>query len=363
VPARVLLLSLGLLSGAISAGLLFGLGDRRGGGDPSSLLVGAAALGGAGALVGMVVGALSSEHTADADRVRPTTVGVDYRFGRPAKLDERGAHALSFQFAPTYFFPGERARLRLFGHLGGLVRPKRDVDPRPQFDEPISGQEGTAPVVLTERELTAGVGLDFAMALPYPVLPARRSRFLGPAELRFRPEVQIRREVFDSAFEEPYVLQRTMLLPLTVGMRWHLSRRQRFTFYFGPRFDFVAYSDPGSKKLHRGGAEYGPLYGEAWYDIDFPMTLRPRSDGASRRASVNSMLSLGYVHSRFDGNGFNFGPVIGFLGPIIVDWHTRVRPVGWPVALQGTVGVTVGQGFGLSARVGVVLPDLGRRVP
>jgi hypothetical protein len=148
---------------------------------------------------------------------------------------------------------------------------------------------------------------------------------------------------------------------LTAGARWQLSPRQRFTIYLGPRFDFIAYSDPGTRRLHRGGALFGPVYGEAWYDVDFPMTLGPRRDGAPRRATVNSQLNLGYVHSRFDGRGFNFGPVIGFLGPLHLRWATRVRPAGWKVALQAGAGVAIGNGFLAGVSFGVALPDLGGR--
>jgi hypothetical protein len=171
----------------------------------------------------------------------------------------------------------------------------------------------------------------------------------------------MRQEVFDGGQPDERVVERTMFLPLNVGIRWILSQRQRFTLYVGPRFDFIAYSEPGSSKMRRGGTQLGPIYGEAWYDIDVPFTLRPRRDGKPRRAIVNGQLTGGYVHSRFDGHGINFGPVIGFLGPVVLRWTTRVRPAGWPVALQGQVGATLGNGYALSARVGVVLPNLGGR--
>lgn len=360
-PARVLLLSLGVLAGAVSAGLLFVLGDRYAGGDPGTFLVGGGALAGVGAIVGAVAGWLGADRPGDPDRVRPETLGLEYAFGSPASLDETSSHRLSFVFAPTYRFPGDDGRIRLFGSLGGLLVKRKDVDPRPQNDQPIAGQDGTAPIVRQQRQLALDVGLDMAVSLPYPVLPRHRSAFLGPAELRYKPEVRIRRDIFDGGTDDERILERTMFLPLTVGMRWHLSPRQRFTVYFGPRFDFIAYSDPGSKDLHRGDAVLGPLYGEAWFDLDVPFTLGPRRDGRPHRARVNGMFSVGYVHSRFDGRGINFGPVIGFLGPINVAWHTRVRPVGWPVALQGTAGVWIGNGAGLFTRVGVVLPDLQRR--
>ena len=192
------------------------------------------------------------------------------------------------------------------------------------------------------------------------MLSPKRSRYLGMSEIRYKPEVQFRRDVYNPGTSQQQLVSRTMFLPLTFGMRWHVTPRQRFTFYVGPRFDFLAYSDPGTTKHpHRGGSQIGPMYGEAWYDLDVPFTEHPRRNGAMRRASVVGMLSLGYIHSRFNGQGFNFGPVIGFLGPIPVEWYTKVRPRGRPVALQGMVGATIGNGATVNVRVGVILPALG----
>jgi hypothetical protein len=101
-----------------------------------------------------------------------------------------------------------------------------------------------------------------------------------------------------------------------------------------------------------------PLYAEAWYDLDVPFTARPRRDGRARRAGVTGLLSLGYVHSRFDGRGINFGPVIGFLGPLHVEWSLRVRPRGSKAAVQASLGAIVGNGLATMATVGAVLPDL-----
>ena len=357
-PARLLLLSLGALAGGISAAALFALGDRYGAGDPATFLVGAGALAGVGALTGMAARWIGGDRQGDPDRIRPETLGLEYAFGGPAVPDETRSHRMSFVFAPTLWFPHDDGRIRLFGSVGGLLVPARDVDPRPQNDTAIPGQESTHPVVLTRQQLAVDLGIDMAVDLPYPVLSPQRSKWLGRSELRYRPTVHIRREVFEGGTDAERVVERTMLLPLTIGSRWHLSPRQRFTIYFGPRFDFVGFSEPGSDDVERGRPVIGPLYGEAWYDIDVPFTMHARRDGSPRRARVNGMFSIGYVHSRFDGRGFNFGPVRGFLGPIHLSWHTRVRPVGWPVALQGSLGTWIGNGVGVFVRAGVVLPDL-----
>ncbi len=355
--ARATLLGIGALAGGVAATVLFAIGDRNGGGDPATFLVGGGAIAGAGALFGSLVGRLGGDGPGDPDRIRPSTLGLDYRFTQPGALDETHPHNMRMTFAPNIFFRDDGGRLRLFGHVGGTLWQERQVDPRPQFQQPIDGQLGTAPVALRERRLSIGVGADLAVNLPYPAFD--RSNFLGAAEIRYKPEFQIRRETLDPGLPSQRVIERTMMLPLTVGARWRLSQRQRFTVYFGPRFDVVSYAEPGQDQLQRGGAEIGPLYGEAWYDVDFPMTQKPRRDGAERRAAVNSMLTMGYVHSRFDGRGLNFGPVIGFLGPVHVRWATRVRPKRWPVAIQAGAGAAIGNGVSGAVNVGVVLPDLG----
>lgn len=359
-PARTLLLALGVAGGAIAAGLLFGLGDRLVDSDPATLLVGASALAGAGAIVGAIAGRLGADGPGAPDRLRPPTLSLAQSYTGPTILDETPGHTLLLRMAPNIYLPQGDARLRLFGHLGGWLLPVRDVDPRPQFTEVPAGQEGTAPRVLRQRRLSVGLGIDLAVALPYPVLAPRRSARLGRAELRYRPEVQIRRDSFAPGTSQATILSRTMLLPLTVGMRWHLSPRQRFTMYVGPRFDFVGFSDRGSTSVRRGGAQLGPLYGEAWYDIDVPLTGRPRADRQPRRLTATGQITLGYIHSRFDGQGLNVGPVIGFLGPIHVGWSTRLRPVGARLAAQLGAYARIGTGSSTAVglELGLVAPDL-----
>jgi len=366
--ARTLLLSLGLAGGAVSAGLLFGLGDRLVQADPATLLVGASALAGVGALAGAVAGRLGADGPALRDRLRPPTVSLAQSYAGPRFLDEVPAHATLLRFAPNLYLPSPSpqgaARLRLFGHVGGWLVPVREVDPRPQFTEVPAGQDGTAPVVLQQRRVSIGLGVDLAVPLPYPRLPrsavraSHRSAGLGRAELRWRPEVQIRRDSFAPGTAQATLLERTILLPLTVGVRWHLSERQRLTLYAGPRFDFVAFSDRGADRLRRGGAQTGPLYGEAWYDIDVPLTGHPRRDGRPRKLEATGQLTLGYVHAKIDGQGFDFGPVIGFLGPLHAGWSTRLRPAGARLAAQLGAFARVGTSTTVGLELGLVAPDL-----
>jgi hypothetical protein len=215
-PARLLLLSLGVLGGAAAAGLLFALGDRHAVGDPATLLVGTGAVAGAGALVGMLASGLRGDGPALPDRVRPSTADLSWTWAQTANLGESQPHALSLRWAPTYRF-GDLGRVRLVGHFGGWPGTRRQVDPRPQVADDALEGDGTAPVTFRQRRMSAGIGLDFAVLLPYPTAP--RSSFLGAAELRWRPTFEIRRERFRLADGSVRVLERTMLLPLTAGAR------------------------------------------------------------------------------------------------------------------------------------------------
>ncbi len=354
-PARVLLATTGAVVGlGGGALLLLTLGDSRNGGDPGGILVGGGALALGGAVLGSLIAIVSRDQPGRSDRIRPATLGLGLDFPGRAWTDEVNPAALRMEFAPTYWLPSKRGRLRLSGHVGGLLGTLQDVDPRPQSIAPQPDLEGTYPVALRERQLSIGLTLDTAFSLPYPVLPATRSAHLGAAEFRYKPEVQIRRHTYQPGTDRTEVVERTMLLPLTFGLRWHLSERQRFTIYTGPRFDFLGASTPGTTQVQRGGGLLGVWYGEAWYDIDVPLT-KPQA-----RHQLNAQLSLGYVHSHFSGRGLDLGRVVGFFGPFRVDWHMRLRPASWKkTALQASIGAWVGNGITVAARLGVVLPDLG----
>ena len=349
-PARWALAVGGLVAAVAGAAHLMVIGDRVGAGDPGALIggVGVAALG--GAVLGGLYAMLGGDRPNDPDRLRPATIEMAYSTGGAPVLDERHPGTGVLRFAPNYFFPGGGGRLRVFGQVGGALGREVEVDPRPQFMDPIPGQEGTAPVVLAERRLRVGFGADLAVALPYPAL--RRSAHLGAAELRWRPEVQVRRHFYDGR-----QIERTMVLPLTIGARWLLAPRQRFTVYFGPRFDVIGAAGEG-ERLARGGANVAALFGEAWYDYDVPFGWTARG-----RVRVNGQLTVGYVHSRFDGMGVNVVGIRGFLGPVWAGWAMRARPRGAKVAVQGGVGAWIGNGFTGVFNLGVVLPDLGGQIP
>lgn len=331
------------------------LGDRLKAGDPAGLLIGGGAVAFLGAVFGSVAGLHGGDRPKLADRLRPATAALEYTSSDLPALDESNPATLSFRFAPNVFFPRDGGRLRVFGSVGGALGDREEVDPRPQNDTRVDGQEGTFPVVLRERRWGLTVGADLAVNLPYPVLAPQRSAHFGPAELRYKPMATVARHTYDPGSDRERIVERTMFLPLTVGMRWRLSPRQRFTFYLGPRFDFVSHTDPGQRSLHRGRAEMGSFYGEAWYDID----VRLQREDVPHEVTVVGQLTLGYIHSRFAGRGFNLAQAVGFLGPGQVTWSMRFRRRGAPWAMQAAVGAWIGSGVTGFARLGVVLPDVG----
>ena len=313
-----------------------------------------------GAALGAISGLRNGDRPAPSDRVRPNTIGLDYSLGGEPVLGERTPGAANLRIAPTYYFPNGDGRLRLLGTVGSMLGPRTDVDPR--SEELDSFQTG-----LSERSWSMDWALDLAVALPYPALPKARTQalsglphrgYLGAWELRYKPALQMRRERYQPNGEvEEREIERLMFLPLTVGARSHLSPRQRFTFYAGPRIDFVSYA-VGGGPLERGPASVGSFYGEAWWDMDFPHLLRGE---VATRYTLRGQFSAGYVHTRFDGQGANLGTAIGFMGPYNFAWRMRLHRITRPEAWQFGVGAWVGNGLGGMLELGVSLPDLGAR--
>ena len=348
-PARLTLGLAGLVGAALGGGALLIVGDRLRAGDPGAMMMAMGTV----AMGGVAIGALAALGSGDAagnpDRIRPSTVGLDGSFDGTNTLGESRPGTLGASVAPTWYFPDGGGRLRILARGGGRLGPRVDVDPRETMG-------GSFPEALVERSWYVDAGADLAVGLPYPA--GRGRARLGPWNLRWRPTAHIRRERIESIDDVPgREYERVMLLPLTVGAQWQLSPRQRFTFYAGPRFDFLAYRLEDEKKFHRGPGQRGAIYGEAWYDIDFPDLLSPK---AAVRFDLQGQLSFGYVHSRFDGRGVNLGGAVGFLGPANAAWRMKLRRRGSPVAAQLSLGAWVGNGVGTFAQLGVALPDLGR---
>ncbi|RMG93543.1 MAG: hypothetical protein D6705_18430, partial [Deltaproteobacteria bacterium] len=302
-----------------------------------------------GSIAGAILGLALSDAPGDPDRVRPALLGLRTTLDPARARNERHPPSLVGTAAPTWYFRDGGGRMRFLLELGGLAGSRTEADPRPQIT-------GDAPA-LREDRLAFGAAVDLAVALPYPAMAPDRSSYLGAAELRFKPEVQVRRHRYRSSGADR-VVERTMLLPLTVGVRWHLSPRQRFTLYLGPRFDFVRSwtlsGGDGDDAIGRGPAALGPLYGEAWYDIDVPFSLLARRP--PRRVHVVGLLSFGYVHSRFDGRSFNISGAIGFTGPVVASWTLRLRDRRTRWGAQLVAGTWIGNGVAPFFAVGLLPP-------
>ncbi|HWB77083.1 MAG TPA: hypothetical protein VG755_19075, partial [Nannocystaceae bacterium] len=223
-PARVLLLSLGAIAGATAAAILFALGDKNTKGDFGTVLVGTGAVAGGGALLGMLAGRAMKDGPRLGDRIRRETLGLELRGQTNSVVDERHPPLMALRFGPSLWLDGGRSRIRLLGDVGGWLGSMKQTDPRPQND--LDASSGTTrPVSLQQRRFALNLAVELSTAVPYPV--AKRSAFLGRMELRWKPEVQYRREWVTYGDSGTRIAERSMILPLTVGARWHLSQRQR----------------------------------------------------------------------------------------------------------------------------------------
>lgn len=343
---RMLLGGLGGLTTASSLMLALLVGDRWRIGDPAMPLAAAGMVAMSAAMLGGMAALFGGDGPTQPDRITPATVALTLGFAGTTVSDERTPASLTVNIAPTYQLPRNRGRLRLLGSVGRRLGAQLERDPRPQTTEP----DGSFTRALELRSLRFDLGLDLAVRLPYPLV--RRSTWLGQLELRYKPMFWYASDTLTLGAVER-INQRVMLTPLNFGLRWHLSPRQRFTFYMGPRWDLHGYGEPGS--LAPGEPVLGPIYSESWFDLDIPIS----SPARARRASTIGQLTLGYVHARTFGNGLDFGPVVGFFGQVHTAFTVRVRPTGSVLAYQFELGAQLGSGVSPYLRVGVALPDIG----
>ncbi len=251
--------------GHFGAGLaMFAAGDGNDKGDPLGALVGIGIIGTAGSLLGLVAGLLSPRgETRVDDRPSRPSLSVGLRPGGTATVEERVPYGLSVRVDPTFVLGPE---VRLTPHAGVLIElgTAASVDPRPQSAEPTGGS--TYPVTLTSHRTRLSVGAELAVALPYPH-HVRKPLYTGPVEVRWKPWLELRRRVLQPGTSARQLVGHTALYA-SFGMRWHVSPRQRFTVYVGPRFDRVTWSDPGSLAPHVGPGAFGSLYAEVRWQLD-----------------------------------------------------------------------------------------------
>jgi len=266
-------------------------------------------------------------------------------------LDEAAPYGLGVALDPS-FEVDPYLSIRPHFSFSTSLGVSQDVDPRPQHTEAIDGQDSTFPVALRRWKMKVSAGMEVRMKLPYPTLLPARS-FMGRIELRYRPRWELRRRVVQPGASDHQATEHHALYPATFGFRWHLSPRQRFTLWLGPRIDFIGFTNPGSTELRRGQGNVGSFHAEAWYAIDIPFTPEQ-----GMKTSVTGQLNVGYVHSNLDGSGFDITAAIGFFGPIEVSFDLRLRRMGAPVAAQLTAGMIIGTGGGPFVELGLVTPSI-----
>ncbi len=318
-------------------------GDSYRSGDPAGQAIGIGLVGLGGAMAGAFADLTSAGHDALDDRPARPTARLTLGLGGATALDERAPVSPGFGLDPTLRISDA---VQIQPHLA--VHPglrEVDVDPRPQADAAIEGRDTTFPVGRVLRRSRVALGAEATFRV-------RRASTVGSPRFsfRWRPTVEVRtRTRFPG---EPNVARNrhVALLPATVGFRWAVTPRQRFTAFVGPRLDWISASAPGTTELGEpGGPLWGSLYAEAFYQLDVPVRGRIAGFDASSRVNV------GYVHSNLDGESFDLGAIIGFLGPVETSVDLRLRRPGAQVAWQLTVGNTFARGGGPHVELGAVV--------
>ncbi len=352
--SRLLLGGVGGGLAGVGVGMFLGVGDALDAGDPQGAIVGVGLIGLAGSVLGFLAD-LVTPGPAGAVRDRPgrPTLRISLSPGGSSTLDEQVPYGLGIRVDP---FIALGPHVQLQPHVGASLNlgNRVVVDPRPQNVAPRAGQQGGFPRALAANRLRASLGAELAVKLPYP-LAVRRPLYTGAVEIRWRPTWELRRRTLHPGASNVQLVELSTLYPATVGLRWHVAPRQRFTFYFGPRIDWLSFSDPGSTRLRRGGASLGTFYGEAWWQLDVPFSPR-----GLRKTTVTGRLNVGYIHSTLDGQRLDVGAIVGYFGPVEVSVDLRMRRQGAPVAVQVTGGVRIATGGGPFVELGVVAPEIGK---
>lgn len=339
-------LSRALLAGAGTLGVAAGgttfmvTGDSLSAGDPQGALMGVGFVGLSGAALGAVAEALTpGPPTPVDDRPSRPWVRLAWSPGGSSVQGQTVPQGLGLRLDPSLDLGHG---LELQPHLGGSL----DLGEHTYVDPGVPGVQSseTFPVVLRtfSRQLSAAAELSWA--LPSPLL-RRHPLYAGALELRYRPTWELRRRTLHPGEDRQQVVEHMAAYPLNLGLRWHLSPRQRYTVYLGPRVDWVGYTEPGGDDLLRGSATVGSFYGEAWWQLDLPLGTTRGGTRATGR------LNLGYIHSNLDGQRLDASAVVGYFGPVELSFDLRLRRQGGS-AIQLTSGYRVATGGGAFVELG-----------
>jgi len=304
----------------------FVLGDSLGAGDPASLLMATGAIGAMGAAVGAVT--TRGDESGFDDRASIPPVSVSLGSGGTPYFDETVAYPASVTLQPRFWL-GDRARITVGGAAHTDLGDTVDRDWRPQAS--------SAPA-LTEH--STGLDLDSELRL-YPAGDL-------PIDVALRPIVHHRRDQYVYRSGVGRTVLRTQIVPAALGIRWHLSGRQRFEAFTGPRWDALAWStDDGTSTAP---LQLGPIFLDTRYTIDTPHRQPVLGLNATSR------VDFGYVHSNFDGSGLNVVAVVGFMGPFYASYDLRLRRHVDRWGLQLGIDAIVGDGGGVALSIGGLPP-------
>ena len=342
-PARIGLAVAGVGSLAAGAAVIFGLGDRGYAGDPAYLLVAGGVMATAGALVGTLFSLPGREGPVTGQRARPLfTVGLEP--AGTAGPNDTVPPIVVLRAEPTLQL--DRAGSTFGLHVGLGVQPGRETRWDPRWDLAwLSQLEQTGSP--SSREVRFDVSPRLALPLPYPVARGPKAPLTGRVELLWEPAIRLRRYDLLDVDGDSRVVERTSMLPLNFGIRWHLSPRQHFELVVGPRWDLQRLiADPD--QLSPGGAQANNFHGEVWYVIDVPFA--PPGPGALR---VSGRLELGYEQWKGDGRSLNVGSIVGYLGPMHLRWTLLMRAASSPLTAMLRVAGIVADGGGVMFEFGL----------
>jgi len=321
-------IALGIGSGvgfAAGAAWYFVLGDTYGAGDPASLMVGGGMIGAGGVLAGAAVAGLAGDD-ALVDAVSSPAIAAGLGYNGGAWAGEAIPYSPKLSLSPAVPL-GDWGQLGLSSSASTDLGASLDLDPRPQAGtEPVLEASGRSVDLSAELQVYATRHVWFAL----------------------RPMTQVRVEQFQYADGQSQTLHRRATMPATAGAWFNVSDRQRFGMYVGPRWDRIRTGDG------EGSTWLGPLYGEAHYDLQL-------DHGRLLWGESHSRVRLSYLHTNFDGAGFNAGAMVGFAGPFRVEWDLSIRKPDARWAWQAGLDADIGEGGGAAMSIGLTPPNAWRK--
>lgn len=325
----------GLAAGAV---WFFEGGTYLGAGDPAALLMGASFVGLTGASVGSLTRLSAGSDAAFDDRVAGSWVSLEgTSFGTTTEGERRPASS-ALRLSPQIHL-GEKLRLTPSLRSSLQVGPHVDVDPRPQGDlEPALRSRSDSLDLSLELRAFPGPGID-------------RRTGLDRIDFIARPLLQMRFERIESLpGGDVRRLRRTALVPLTLGARYNVSERQRFEVVAGPQLDGIAWSGERGEGFDSAPMYWGAPFMAVHYDIHVPYLWGPLEERARSR------LRIAYTSSQFAGLGIDTSAVIGYIGPLTLQYDTEWRSKSGGAALLTGLSATLAEGGSAALTIGFVPP-------